>query len=111
MDKDKGVELGELDGTKYEDQNAMVRLIVKGRENWGIMDTAARYIWVYELWFKAIGGSIVDDEAGADADNGSYLEVTGKGELSFSLWGCPFKEEVRVMRKLSSNILIGIRFW
>lgn len=100
-----------MDDTEHEDKNAMVRLRIQGREHWGIMDTAARSIWVDETWFKYIGGSIIDDEAGAGAADGSNLDVAEKGELSLSSWGCIFKEVVSVMRKLPATVLIGIRFW
>lgn len=54
MDKEEGVELWdmELDDKEYEYENEMVLLIVNGRDQWGIMDTAAKSIWMDKTWFK-----------------------------------------------------------
>lgn len=89
----------------------VVRVEVEGIEEWGTMDTAARSIWVDEAWFRSVGGVTTQDEDGAEGADGRALDVAGKGELSFSLWGCKFTETVRVMRKLPATILIGLRFW
>lgn len=57
----------------------MVRLTINGIVNWGMIDTAAKSICVDEAWFTSIGGSIMDDEGGAEAADGiTRLRWQGK---------------------------------
>jgi hypothetical protein len=78
------------------------------------IDTAAKSSWVDENWFVRKGGTIIPPvnnmrTTGAD---GREFEVAGEGTLSFQLFGRLFRDiRVRFMKRLPSNVLIGLKFW
>jgi hypothetical protein len=76
------------------------------------VDTRDESIWVGWAEFVERGGTEFEEEDTlAQSADGSPLAVVAKGKLSFSLWGKFFhKLAVRIMQRLPSSMLLGIRF-
>lgn len=91
------------------------QLIVRVRTTVGIiaaqLDTGARSVWVSDSWYRRHYGEPEPDGKGAVGADSKALDVTGKGAITFMLWGRRFKDvPVRVLRGLDTNMLIGLKF-
>jgi hypothetical protein len=75
------------------------------------LDTAAQSVWVSHAWYRRHVGDPDPDGAGAFGADSSALDVTGRGRVTFSIWGRVFHDqEVRVLLGLDVNMLIGLNF-
>jgi hypothetical protein len=75
------------------------------------VDTACWSIWMAKATFEAAGGK--EFRAGGEAmcADGGGLDVAGRGRIDIMLWGRLFpRYEVRVMKSLSSRMLLGRGF-
>ncbi len=93
------------------DVDIAVQIEVFNEVVWVPIDTAARSVWVDKTWFVNHGGVMDADGGTAAGADGSSLDVAGKGEIEFRLWGSTFTEPVRVMSTLPDTVLIGRDFW
>jgi hypothetical protein len=75
------------------------------------LDTAAQSAWVSHVWYRRHFGEPDPDSSGAFGANSSALDVAGRGKITFSIWGSVFHDqEVRVLRGLDTDMLIGLKF-
>jgi hypothetical protein len=75
------------------------------------LDTAAQSVWVSHVWYRGHFGEPDSDSSGAFGADSSALDVTGGGKVTFSIWGRVFHDqEVRVLRGLDVDMLIGLKF-
>lgn len=103
---------GELDDEELESGGrCMLPVKVINETVSAQLDTAAQSVWVSHAWYRSRFGDPEEDDAPAFGADSSALDVTGRGKITFSIWGRVFHNQpVRVLRGLDVNVLIGLRF-
>jgi len=106
-----GEEVALMDEEK-ESEEIVVDMLFGEKRQACVMDTGAFSVWVDKKFFTECGGELLPDDSGAVDVEGSPIDVSGRGYLTFQLWGRVFKNyPVRVLSSMPSNVLIGRRFW